>query len=77
MRDLSANIFCCLDEHNFDTEFGLAEDLHSTQLTKKIIDMYMKIRLLRYAQYYSQNKLKKDKEGKRQQLTKLIIFNGL
>ena len=77
MRDLPGNIFTCLDEHDFSNEFGMAEDLHSTQLTKKIIDYYFRIRLLRYGQYVSQIKLKKGKEGMRQQSNKLILFNGL
>ena len=77
MRDLPPNIFKCLDEHDLSNEFGLAEYLHSTQLTKKIIDYYMKIRLLRYAQYVTQMKLKKGKQGVWQQSNKLVLFNGL
>ena len=67
MRDLPGSIFKCLDEHDFCNEFGMAEDLHSTQLTKKIVDYYFRIRLLRYGQYISQIKLKKGNEGMRQQ----------
>ena len=53
------------------------EDLHSTQLTKKIIEKYLKIRLFAYAKDYNKNKLHKDHIGIRQQLNKLTLFKGI
>ena len=72
----SQNIFQSMLDHDFDNCF-ITEDLHSTQLTKKVIDYYLRIRFFRYGQRYSSVKLKKDKYGLRQQANKMVLFQGL
>ena len=72
----SESIFLSMINHDFDNCF-VTEDLHSTQLTKKIVDHYLRIRFFRYGQRYSSIKLKKEKHGLRQQMNKLILFQGL
>ena len=77
LRELfSASIFSSMIDHDF-ANCLVTEDLHSTQLTKKIVDYYLRIRLFRYGQQYSSAKLKKSKHGLRQHLTKSILFQGL
>ena len=53
----------------------IAEDCHSYQLAKIIVDKFMKIRLLRY--YFAEMTMKKGKTGIRQKLNKSVIFQGL
>lgn len=70
------NPFPMLDEHDLESE-PFSEDLHSTQLSKRIISMYIKIRLYAYEKQFNMNKLNNNKIGLRQQSTKLLIFQGL
>ena len=77
LRELPANLFSSLERHDVGNEFGMAEDLHSTQLTKTVIDRFFQIRLLRYAQYVTQKVIRKGKHGMRQQSNKLTLFKGL
>ena len=72
----SESIFLSMINHDFENCF-VTEDLHSTQLTKKIVDHYLRIRFFRYGQQYSSKKLKKAKHGLRQQMNKMMIFQGL
>ena len=81
VRDLSTTrpdkiLFSSLLQHDLDTHC-ISEDFHSTQIMKAIIKLYLKMRLLRYAQKYSQDVVSAGKLGKRQQLNKLVLFNGL
>ena len=52
------------------------EDLHSTQISKAIVEEFLNLRLLRYGQEYA-TKMNTKTIGMRQKLTKLIIFKGL
>ena len=76
IQAISGDVFNSLEEHDFDIDMG-TEDLHSLQLTKAIVDIYLNIRLLRYGQYYTEMVLKKSKCGVRQQSNKLVLFQGL
>ena len=69
-------LFSSLLQHDIDTHF-VDEDLHSTQIMKAIVSKFMTMRLLRYAQEYSNEVVKKDVHGKRQQMNKLVLFSGL
>ena len=64
---LSGGITC-----NFNSKM-VAEDCHSYQLTKEIVDKFMKIRLLRYGQYLTEMTKKKGKSGIRQKLNKSVM----
>ena len=75
LRSLSFNTFPNL-ECDFLNEI-VNEDLHSTQLTKMIIDKYMRVRLLRYGQYFTEMSVVKNKCGMRQKLNKTILFQNL
>ena len=66
------NLFSELNEHE-----ALTEDMHSSQLVKKIIEKYTTIRLLTCGKEYTRNILHKDKIGVRQQSTKLVLFKGI
>ena len=69
------NVFCGL---SCDTENEIiAEDLHSFQLTKNIIDKYFRIRLLRHGQYFNEMVITKGKCGVRQKLNKSVLFQNL
>ena len=48
-RSIGDQVFLSLKDHEFNIELG-TEDLHSLQLTKKIADCYLNMRLLRYGQ---------------------------
>ena len=74
LRTLPAGLFGCLP-CDFNNEM-VTEDRHSHQLTKQIIDRFMKIRLLRYGQYFTEMTLK-GKSGIQQKLNKLVLFQGL
>ena len=71
----SDGLFRSLLNHDYENCF-ITEDLHSTQLTKKIIDYFLRIRFFRYGQRYS-SEMKKSKHGLRQQLNKSVLFQGL
>ena len=70
------NIFQSLSNHDVENAFE-TEDLHSTQLVKKVIDFYLRIRFFRYGEHYTSVKIRKLKHGSRQQSNRLIIFQGL
>ena len=76
MQELASKKFSTLQEHNI-THHSVTEDLHSTQIIKAVINEFINLRLFRYGQEYSRDVLMKENQGKRQQLTKLILFNGL
>ena len=69
------NVFDSLAVHDFDTHDPTG-DLHSTQLCKAIAQKYIDIRLFRHQQRVTDIS-RKGKLGKRQQLTKAIMFSGL
>ena len=69
-------LFPMLQDHDIEHEI-LTEDLHSSQLTKKIIEKYVNIRLLTYGKHYNKDVLHRDKIGVRQQATKLVLFKGI
>ena len=72
----SLSIFNHLLDHDFQN-CDMTEDLHSTKLTKQIIDNFLKIRFYRYGQHYTSENLKQKKHGLRQQANKMILFQGL
>ena len=51
-----------------------SDDIHSTQITKEIINYFLNLRLYRYGQYYTEIVVKKDKYGIRQKSNKLVLF---
>ena len=53
------------------------EDRHSHQLTKEIIGRFIKIRLLRYGQYFTEMTVKKGKSGIRQKLNKSRVYKKI
>ena len=53
------------------------EDLHSSQLVKKMGVYYLKIRMFRYAQDYTTKVLRKPLIRLRQQTNKLMLFKVL
>ena len=55
----------------------VAEDLHSFQITKEVIDCIMKIRLLRCGRYFTGMTMEKGKSGLREKLNKTVLFQGL
>ena len=69
-------LFTEIEEHDIQNE-QLNEDLHSSQLCKEIIDMFIKIRLYAYTNKFNKEILHGDKIGVRQQSTKLLIFKGI
>ena len=69
-------LFDCLSDHDLENIFEV-QDLHSTQLIKKVIDYYLQIRFFRYGQHYTSVMIKKCKHGMRQQANKMLIFKGL
>ena len=69
-------LFCSLLQHDIETHF-INEDLHSTQLMKAIVRKFINMRLLRYGQEYTQTVVKRGVLGKRQQMNKFLMFNGL
>ena len=71
-----SSIFSNLQRHDIDN-FNITEDFHSTQIIKAVATKFFVLRLSRYGQEYTRNVLKKDIIGKRQQLNKLILFQGL
>ena len=65
-----------LHDHINDHEI-LTEDMHSSQLLKKIIDRYVGLRLKTYGKHYTKDILHKDKIGVCQQSTKMVLFKGI
>ena len=75
MNNIPDNVFSSIDEHDFFHDHG-SEDLHSTQITKSIVDNYY-MRSYRYGQHYTESVLKSNTLGVRQQSNKLVVFQGL
>ena len=75
-RTCKREFFPQLHDHMYDHEI-LTEDLHSSQLLKKIIDKYVGLRLITYGKHYTKDILNKDKIGVRQQSTKMVLFTGV
>ena len=69
-------LFSTLLHHDIDTH-NPSEDLHSTQIMKAVISLYLHTRLFRYGQEYTQVVLRANSLGKRQQMNKLKLFAGL
>ena len=55
----------------------MTEDLHSTQLQKRVCEAYIQLRILTYGKRYLTEVVQADKSGKRQQLNKTVIFQNL
>ena len=66
-------LFSSLLQHDIDTH-TISDDFHSTQIMKATVASYLKMRILRYAQ---DAVVKKGVLGKRQQMTKMMLFQGL
>ena len=69
-------VFSSLVQHDIDTRTK-REEFHSTQIMKGAVASYLKIMLLRHAQEYTKSVVKKGLLGQRQEMTKLMLFNGL
>ena len=69
-------LFSSLLQHDVDNH-SITEDFHSTQVMKVVVRLFLKMRLSRYAQEYTQVVVKKNALGKRQQMNKLMLFSGL
>ena len=78
MHELPSSIFVSLNQHDVEHAGDAGNgELHSTQLTKAIIDIYLDVRMSRYGQYYSQMVINKNKIGLRQKYNKLVLIQGL
>ena len=75
LRSLPQRLFDCI-LCNINNEM-VTEDCYSYQLTQEIIEKFMKIRLLRYGQYFREITMQKSKSGIKQKLNKSVIFQGL
>ena len=73
---LARPLFGHLHDHDIERT-SINEDLHSTQLIKRVAEYYFQIRLCRYGQEYTTNVLKKSSIGMRQQTNKILLFKGL
>ena len=62
----------CHGVHNHDP----FQDLHS-MISKTIANQFLNIRLLRYEQTFTEDKILNSNIGKRQVYSKLIVFKGL
>ena len=76
IRELPCKLFQSLHYHNDENEI-LNENLHVTQITKEIVNLYLDLRLFRYGQQYTEMVLKKGSLGMRQKVNKLVLFKGL
>ena len=63
----------CHDVQNHDP----FQDLHSTQISKAIVNERLYIRLLRYGQTFTEDIILNSNNGKRQVHRELILFKGL
>ena len=71
-------LFASLLQHDIDNHcVGDDLHLHSTQVMKAFASRFLKMRLLRYGQEYTQQVIKQDCLGKRQQMNKLMSFYGV
>ena len=73
---LDAPVFLSLNDHDLSHDLA-TEDMHSTQLQKKIVAKYLSIRLHTYGKHYTKSVIQKSKEGVRQQHNKLVLFSHL
>ena len=69
-------LFQDLLEHDVHTH-NPCEDLHSTQIMKGVIQLYLRTRLYRYGQDHTRRVIKAKSIGKRQQMNKLKLFAGI
>ena len=69
-------LFPELNEHDLEHEI-LTEDLHSSQLLRKIIEHFITLRLATYGKHYTRDEHHKHNIGVRQQSTKSVIFKGI
>ena len=69
-------LFESLLEHDIDTHVP-TEDFHSTQIMKAIVSSFLDMRMLRHGQAYTKTVIHAGKLGKRQEMTKLLQFQGL
>ena len=76
VSELSPSVFANLWRHDMENS-NINEDFHSTQIIKSIALKFFMLRLMRYGQEYTQSVLKLKLIGKRKQLNKLILFQGL
>ena len=65
--------FSALAQHDMESASD-EEELHSSQLKKKIIKEFLRVRLLSHGKKFYQEKILAGKQGKRQQLQKLAHF---
>ena len=66
------------DLGNHDVQSAcLTEDLHSTQLQKRVCEAYIQLRIVTYGKRYLTEVIQAEKSGKRQHLNKTIIFQNL
>ena len=72
-----SNIFKSLHQHDVLNHEPSGGDMHSTQLIKQITEKYLNIRLFRHMQTHTDDVVRKGKLGKRQELTKAMIFQGI
>ena len=63
---------CC-----FNNEMVSEDGVILTKSQIEVIDKFLKIRLLRYEQYFTEMTVKKGQSGIRQKLNKSVIFQGL
>ena len=76
MRELLKKyIFSSLRYHDVQNHDPF-QDLHSTQISKAIVNECLNIRLLRYRPTFTEDKILNSNIGKRQSNTKQILFKG-
>ena len=73
----AVSLFPTLHDHDVnDTDISM-EDMHSTQLQKKIVAKYLSLRFRTYGKHYTKSVIQLNKEGVRQQHNKLVLFQNL
>ena len=65
-----------LNQHDTETANEI-EDLHSTQLKKAFCKRYLEVRLLSHGQKYYKEVIQRANIGRRQHLTKTMMFQNL
>ena len=69
-------LFPTLDQHDIET-YAPEHDLHSTQLSKKIVELYVQIRVKAHAEHFNREYIEGRKAGTRQKLNKITLFGNL
>jgi hypothetical protein len=72
-RDIS---FDKLSRHDLETA-SADEDMHSTQLKKRICECYLTLRSIAHGQKYFKEIVQGEKQGRRQKSNKVILFQSL